>query len=135
MSTSLSVDLLLYGVLLIGLSTFAHRLSPQAAPTTLWVGIAGGLLTALLGVLGLRGYALRRWAIVVVAVLSIVLLAQAVTGWLSVKAGVEAANQAALILTVLWGFAVGQLMNLVQNRKGLPFDAGPQSRDPAAGDE
>jgi hypothetical protein len=135
MSTSLSVDLLLYGGLLTGFSALAYCLSPQAAPTTLWVGIPGGLLAALLGVLGLRGHALRRWAIVVMAVLSIALLAQAVTGWRAFKAGVEAANQVALILIVLWGFAVVQLMNLIQDRQGLLFDAGPKSHDPPAGDE
>lgn len=122
MKTSLAVDLVLYGAMLVGLSILAHRLSPHGVTTTLWVGITGGASSVLLGGLGLRGYPVRRWAIGAMAILSIVLLAQTVFGWLAVKAGVESAKSAALILTVLSVFAVGQLVNLIQNRSGLPFE-------------
>jgi hypothetical protein len=123
MNTSLSVDSLIYAVLLPGMSFLAHHLSPHAAGTTLWVGIAGGVLSAVLGVIGLQGYPIRRWAIVAMTVLSIVLLEQTVTAWLTVRGGVEAIKSVALILTVLLVLAVGQLVNLIQNRSGLLFKA------------
>jgi hypothetical protein len=101
MNTSLSVDLLLYGGMLLGLSLIAHHLSPHCAATTLWVGLAGGVLSALLGVLGLRGYPVRRWAIVAMTVLALVLLVQAVIVWLAPTEAVEAVKPASLILTLV----------------------------------
>ena len=129
MKTSLSADLLLYGVMLLGLSMLAHHLSPHGVATTLWVGITGGASSALLGVLGLCGYTVRRWAIAAMAILSIVLLAQAVIGWLAVKAGVEAAKSGALILSLLLVFAVGQLVNLIQKWRGLLVSEDRNDRD------
>lgn len=119
MNTSLCVDLLLYGGMLLGLSIVAHHLSPHCAATTLWVGIAGGVLSAILGVLGLRGYPLRRCAIGAMTILSLVLLVQAVSAWLAIREDVEGVKAASLIPTLLWAFAVGQLVNLIQNRNGL----------------
>jgi hypothetical protein len=129
MNTSLSVDLLLYGITLIGLSVLAHHFSFQVAAATLWVGIAGGALSVFFGVLGLRRYPVRLWAIMTMAVLSIILFGQVVVGWLAVKAGVETAKSAALILTVLCVLAVGQWVNLVQGGRGLPFNADTESRN------
>jgi hypothetical protein len=130
MNKSLSVDLLLYGGMLIGLSILAHHLFPNGVATTLWIDIAGGATSVLLGGLGLRGYSVRRWAIGVMVILSIVLLAQTVSGWLAVKAGVEAAKSAAMIPSLLFVFGIGQLANLIQNRSGLPFSADKKPRDP-----
>ncbi len=123
MSTGLSVDLLLYGFMLLGLSIVAHHLFPHCALTTLPMGIAGGILSALLGVLGLRGHPVRRWAIVAMTILSLVLLVQVVSAWLAILEGVAAVQRVSLIPTLLWVFAVGQLVNLLQNRSGLPFDS------------
>lgn len=124
MSTSLSVDLVLYAFMLVGLSILAHHTFPHCDAATLWVGIAGGVLAALLGVFGLRGYPLRRWAIAAITVLSLVLLVQAVSTWLAMKAGVESVKPASLIPTLVCVFAVGQLVNLIQNRSGLLFTSG-----------
>ena len=116
--------------MLLGLSILAQRFVPHAAAMTLWVGIVGAVLCALLGVLGLCRYPVRRWAILTMTILSIVLLPQTVIGWLAVKAGVEAAKSAAMVLTILWVFAVGQLVNLIQNRNGLAHNADTKDRDP-----
>ena len=135
MNTSLSVDLLLYAGMLIGLSIAAHFFSPHCAATMLPVGVAGGALSALLGVLGLLGRPLRRWAIVGMTVLSLVLLAQAVSTWLAIGEGVEAVKPASLIPTLLWVFAVGQLVNLIQNRSGLLLDSSKEDHDSTAHNE
>jgi hypothetical protein len=128
MNRSLSVDLLLYGGMLFGLSIVAHNLFPLA--TTLWIDIAGGVISALLGILGLLGGAVRRWATVVLTVLSIALFPQSVIGWLAVKADVEAAKPVAVILTVLWVLAVGQLLNLIQNQHNLLFGPDIENHGP-----
>ena len=135
MNTNLSVDLLLYGGLLLGLSIVTHQLSPHCAATTLWVGIAGGALSALLAVLGLLGYPVRRWAIVAMTVLSVVLLVQAIRSWLAVEEGAEAVKPVSLIPTLLCVFAVGQLVNLIQNRRGLYLDSSERDHDSTAHNE
>lgn len=135
MNTSLSVDFVLYAFMLVGLSMLAHHYAPHCAATTLPVGIAGGVLSALLGVLGLLGYLLRRWAIVAMTVLTLVLLAQAVSTWLTIKEGVEAVNPASLIPTLLGVFAMVQLVNLIQNRSGLLVDSSKENHDSTAADE
>lgn len=123
MSTGHSVDLLLYSFMLLGLSIVAHHLSPHCDAATLWVGIAGGVLSALLGVLGVSGYPVRRGALVAMTILSLVLLVQAISGWMAIQAGVAAVQPVSLIPTLLGVFAVGQLVNLIRNRSGLPLEA------------
>lgn len=129
MKTSLSVDLLLYGGMLLGLGVLAQHWSVQAVTAAQWVGCTGGVVSGLLGVLGLRGCPVRRWSIVAMAVLSLVLLAQTVTGWVAVRAEVEAASTAALVQTVLWVFAAVQLLNLIQDKERFPFNANREQHD------
>lgn len=47
MNFSLSLDLVLYGLMLGGLSVVAHRAAPDFAGVTLATGLAGGTLTML----------------------------------------------------------------------------------------
>ena len=135
MSTSRSVDFVLYAFMLVGLSLLAHHYAPHCAATTLPVGIAGGVLSALLGVLGLLGYPLRQWPIVAMTVLSLVLLAQAVSAWLAIKQGVEEVKPASLIPTLLWLFAVVHLVNLIQNRSGLIVDSSKENHNSTAAEK
>jgi len=119
MNVSLDFDLLLYGVMLVGLGVLAHRLAPDFGTATMITGIAGGVLAAFWGVLGLRGFRQRIWPIGTLVVLDIVLLVQAITAWLAIKGGTEAVKPVALILTLLLAFGIGQLVNFLQgsNRK------------------
>lgn len=117
---SLSLDLLLYGTLLCVLSIVAHRLSSYGGGMALWIGIAGGAPSVLVGGLGLLGYPTRAWAAGVTATLSFVLIIEAVFSWLAVQEGVDAAKDVALFQTLLSAFAVVQFMNIVRSRSGRP---------------
>jgi hypothetical protein len=120
MSRGLSVDLVLYAFMLVGLSIVAQRFSPHGVATILPVGLAGGLLAALLGLFGLLGRLQRRRAIVAITVLSLVLLAQAFGTWLAIWQGGAPVKPASLIPTLLWLSSVGQLLNLIQSRSDPP---------------
>jgi hypothetical protein len=124
MKSSLSLDLVVYGVILVTLSVVAHLFRSEAQITPLWIGTAGGVLSTFTGALGLRGRIVRPWAIALMVILSVALLVPAVSGWLAVKAGGEIAR-CALIQTLLWVFAVGQLANLIQNRNNVLFRPQP----------
>jgi hypothetical protein len=126
------VDLMLYAVMLVVLSIVAHRFPPHGVVTILPVGVVGGLFSALLGVLGMLGYPMRRWAIRAMTVLSVLLLAQAVGTWQVIKESGEGMKPASLIPTLLWLFAVGQLVNLLQNRSSVLFGSDEGDRDATA---
>lgn len=114
MNFSLSLDLLIYGAMLIGFSVFTHRQVPDVGATTLIAALVGGVLSVFWGGLGLAGFRGRAGAIVTMADLAAVLFALAVKAWIAVNAGVQTLKLVALILTLLPIFAIGQLTNLRQ---------------------
>jgi hypothetical protein len=116
MNVNLDFDLLLYGVMLAVFGVLAHWLAPDYGSGALMTGIAGGVLAAFWGVLGLRGFRRRIWPIGTLIVLDIALLVQAVNAWLAIKAGTAALKPAAIILTLLLAFGLGQLVNFLQWR-------------------
>lgn len=134
MNFSLSLDLLLYGLMLVGLSLVAHRIAPDFAGTTLTIGVAGGVFTMLWGVLGLRGFRQRAWPIVTLTIVAVLLLVQAVKAWLALRAGGEALKPVAVILSVLVMFAIGQLMNLAQSGRNLRIKFGDDTDNTTNGE-
>jgi hypothetical protein len=116
MNVSLDFDLVLYGMMLAALGVLAHWLAPDHGHAALMTGIAGGVLAAFWGVLGLRGFRRRIWPVGTLIVLDMVLLVQAIKAWLAIKNGTEALKPVALILTLLLTFGIGQLVNFLQGR-------------------
>lgn len=117
MNVNLDLDLLLYGVMLVAFGVLAYWLAPEFGYAILITGIAGGVLAAFWGVLGLWRFRRRIWPIGTLIVLDIVLLVQAVNAWLAIKEGNAALKPVALILTLLLAFGIGQLVNLVHERR------------------
>ncbi len=114
MNENLDFDLLLYGVMLAVFGVLAHRLAPDFGYATMITGIAGGVLVAFWGVLGLRGFRRRIWPIGTLVGLDILLLVQSITVWLAIKGGIVALKPVALIPTLLLAFGIGQLLNFLQ---------------------
>jgi peptidoglycan/LPS O-acetylase OafA/YrhL len=117
MNQNPDLDLLLYGVLLVGLGVLAHQLAPNFGPAPLLTCIAGGVSAVFWAVLGLQGFRRRIWPKVTLVLLTIALLVQAVGAWLEVKAGVDAAKSVAVILTLLMACGIVQLVNSIQEGK------------------
>jgi hypothetical protein len=116
MNVNLDFDLILYGVILVGLGVFAHQSAPDAGHAVLITGIAGGSASVFWGVLGLRGFRRRIWPISTLLVVAVVLLMQAVRAWLQIKDGNETYKLVAVSLTLLFVFDIGQLVNFLQER-------------------
>ena len=114
MNTNIDFDLLLYGVMLVVLSVVAHRSAPDPGHSVLITGIVGGVAAVVWGVLGLRGFRRRIWPISTLVIVVLLLLIQAVRGWLEVKAGNDAFQPVALILTLLMVFGIGQVVKFVR---------------------
>lgn len=125
MNKDLSVDLLLYAVILTVLSFAAHRFSPHYVTSILPVGIGGAALSGLLGTLGLLDRPVRRGAILSMTALCLVLLAQAAVVWSAIHKSDAAVKPASHIPTMLWLFSVGLVVNLIQNRGDTLFNRNP----------
>ena len=117
MNRELDIDLILYGVMLVGLGVVAHRCGPDAGYAVLITGIAGGVAAVLWGVLGLCGFRRRIWPVGTLMVVDIVLLIETVRAWVEVKGGNGAFKLVAAILTLLLAFGIGQLVNLERGRR------------------
>jgi len=113
----LDLDLLLYGVMLLAMGAFAHRLAPDASCAVSATGIAGGTAAVLCGALGFRGFWRRAWPIAILITLSILLAAKLVLVSIQIAAGKEDLSWLAVILAVLLVLGVGQLLNFWQEFK------------------
>jgi len=132
MNKTLGFELILYAVVLAGLSYLVHHLAPTIARPTLITGLAGGALCLIWGVrvvLGRRGKAL---AILTLIPISYVLLSQAVMSWSGGSDEESGRRMAALVITVLVVFSIGMLLQVAY--AGVTFDgqpAKPSTSEPA----
>jgi len=122
MNVNHSLDLLFYGLMVVGLNLVALRIAPDFSGAMLTLLVAGGLLVMLFGVLGLRGFCGHASPIVTVTVVAV--LVQAAKAWFAMKTGVVGLKPVAVIYFLLLFFAVGQLANLAQSGRQLRFKAG-----------
>ncbi len=116
MNESVDVDLLIFGILLVGLGVVAHRLAPESGGVTLIIGITGGAASVTCGVLRLRRLCRRIWPIGTLAAVVVALSVQVIRAWLKVNAGTNELKPVAVILTVLLVFGIGQLVNVARTK-------------------
>lgn len=135
MDKNQSIDLLVYGLMVVGLNLVAHRIAPGFAGATLILLIAVGVLIMLLSVLGLRGFRRRSWPIVTLIVAAGLLLVLAARAWFAVKSGVDGMKPVAAILSLLLLFAVMQLVTFARPERHLPDRSGKRVESVANDDD
>lgn len=121
MNFNLSLDLVVYGLVLIGLSFVAKYLEPKLAGASLVVGITGGALCSICGICGLRGFGKRFYPIGMLLLLAIFLGAQAVVAWLK-KASEQSDERLAIIFIIATVLTAGQLINILKGENRNPTD-------------
>ncbi len=124
MNKTIGLQLIVYGLLLGGLSYLTHHLAPSIARLTLITGLVGAALCFIWGlraVLGKRGKALP---LLTLAAITFVMLSQTVMTW---GGGQEVPGQrtAALVITVLFAFSIAMLVRIAY--AGVVFDGQPAS--------
>lgn len=119
MNRKIGLLLVVYGLLLAGLSYFAHHLAPQVALPTLIAGLAGGLLCLLWGIGALTGWKGKALPILTLIPVSFVLLTQTFTSWLG-GGGFKAGPSAAGTITLLLLLSLGMLLRIAWS--GVLFD-------------
>ena len=110
MNKKLGIELIVYGVLLAGLSYLVHHLAPTIARTTLITGLAGGALCLVWGVRVVMGGRGKALPILTLVPISYVLVSQAVMNWGGGTEEVPGQRMVAVVITVLCVFSVGMLM-------------------------
>jgi hypothetical protein len=112
MNKTIGSQLVIYGLLLAGLSFLTHYLSQGMARPTLIVGVIGGMLCVVWGlrsVAGSRGKALPLLTLIPV---NFVLLSQVFLGWSSESQGVQAGRIGLVLITLLLGLSVGMMVRI-----------------------
>ena len=133
MNVNHSVDLLIYGLMVAGLSLVAHQIAPDVADVMTKLLVAAGLLIMFVAVLGLRGSRRRSWPIVTLMVVAALLLVQAARVWLAVKLGVDGTKPVAVIHSLLLFFAIMEVLQIAKAEPQLRAQGG-KSTESAAND-
>ncbi len=112
MNKTLGLQLIIYGLLLAGVSYLVYHMTPGAARTTLIAGLAGGALSLIWGVLAVRGSRRKAFALLTLAAISYVLLSQAVLAWGGGKEGASPGRLASALMIVMLVFSMGMLLKI-----------------------
>jgi hypothetical protein len=125
MNKTLGLLLVVYSLLLAGLSCLVHHLAPGAARPALVTGLAGGALCLVWGVRALAGGGGKALPLLTLIPLSFALLPQAATSWSSGGGGLQAGRTVAVVTTLLLVLSVGMLVRIAWS--GMVFDVPPAS--------
>ena len=123
MNKHLGSELILYGLLLAGLSYLTHHLAPTIARPTLITGLVGGALCLVWGVRAVRGNRRKAYAILTLIPISYVLLSQAILTWGGRNEGASPTRLAPTLMVLLLVFSIGMLVKIAY--AGATFDGQP----------
>ena len=112
MNKSLGIQLIVYSLLLAGLSYLVHHLAPALAQTTLIAGLTGGALCLVWGVRAVAGSGGKTLPILTLVPVSFVMLSQTVIVWTGGSEVVTGRRAAAVVITLLLGLSLGMLMRI-----------------------
>jgi hypothetical protein len=110
MNKNLGFELIIYGLLLAGLSLLASQLAPALTRTTLIAGLAGGVLSVVWGVRAVLGNRGKCWPILTLIPTTYVMLSQAIVTWAGGSQGMPAGRTLPSLITVLAVISFGMLM-------------------------
>jgi hypothetical protein len=125
MNRLIGTQLVVYSLLLAGLSYLIHHLAPALARATLITGQVGGLLCLVWGLRAVWGSRGKALPVVTLIPVSFVLLSQAVTGWSGGSEAIPGRRMAATVITVLLVLSIAMLMRIAY--AGVVFDGQPTS--------
>lgn len=118
MNKTIGFQLVVYGLLLTGLSYLTHNLA--SAPTTLSAGLIGGVLCLVWGIRAILGGQGKALALLTLIPMNFILLSQTVIGWGGGSNGIPGRLAAASVTTFLFALSLGMLMRITY--AGAVFD-------------
>jgi hypothetical protein len=126
MNKTIGLQLIVYSLLLAGLSCLAYRLAPALAQPTLIAGMAGGALCLVWGLRAAAGSRNKALPILTLVPVNFVLLSQTVINWSGGSQDASGRRLAAAVITLLLVLSLGMLMRIAYT--GVVFygrSAGP----------
>jgi hypothetical protein len=112
MNKTIGVQLLVYSLVLAGLSYLVRHLAPPLALPTLITGLAGGALCLVWGLRAVAGSRGKALPILTLIPVNFVLLSQTVLTWGGGTQEVPGRQTAALVITVLCALSFTMLMRI-----------------------
>ena len=128
-SAHVAIELLVFAIILGGVSQFVQTVGPEVSARMPWAGTACGTLTFVFGILYLMGFAPHRWAILIQGVTSILLLAELILAWRRA----EGSRVGVVLLAILLTFSLAlitMLLSALRNRAANYEPSAPRSEDP-----
>lgn len=125
MNKTIGFQLVVYSLLLAGLSYLTHHLAPALARPTLIAGLVGGALCLVWGLRALAGSRGKALPILTLIPVSFVMLSQTVITWGGGSQEVPGRQTAAAVITLLLVLSIGMLMRIAY--AGVLFDVQPAS--------
>jgi len=125
MNKTIGLLLVVYSLLLAGLSYLVHHLASEVARPTLITGLVGGALCLVWGLRALAGSGGKALPILTLIPVNFALLTQTFMGW----SGGSVGWTAAVVISLLLALSLGMLLRIAWS--GMVFDVPPagQTKD------
>jgi len=120
MNKAIGLLLVVYSLLLAGLSYLVYHLAPGGTRPTLIAGLAGGGLCLVWGVRALAGSGGKALPILTLIPVGFALLTQTFMSWSGGSAGFQGGRTVAAIITLLLVLSLGMLLRIAWS--GMVFD-------------
>jgi hypothetical protein len=132
MNKTIGLLLVVYSLLVAGLSYLVYHLAPGVARPTLITGLVGGALCLVWGVRGLAGSGGKALPLLTLIPVSFVLLPQTFMSWSGGSAGFQGGRTVPVVTTLLLVLSMGMLLRIAWS--GMVFDvpAGGPTKDAGA---
>ena len=125
MNRTIGIQLVVYGLLLGGLSFLVHHLAPALARPTLIAGLIGGALCLVWGIGAVAGRRGKALPILTLIPVNFTLLPQTVTAWSGGSEGIQGGRIAAAVLSLLLVLSLAMLVRIAW--AGVAFGVQPTS--------
>jgi hypothetical protein len=131
MNKTIGLLLVVYSLLLAGLSYLVHYLAPGGTRPTLIAGLAGGAFCLVWGVRALAGSGGKAPPILTLIPVAFTLMTQTFMSWSGGSAGFHGGQKVAVVITLLLALSMAMLVRIAW--AGVVFDVPPASRTQEGG--
>ncbi len=112
MNKTIGLQLVVFSLLLAGLSLLTHYVAPGLARPTLVTGLAGGVLCLVWGLRAIRGSRGKALPMLTLAPVTYVMLSQTITAWSSGGEAASGRRAAAFVIATLFVLSLGMLLRV-----------------------
>ena len=123
MNKTIGLLLVVYSLLLAGLSYLVYHLAPGGTRPTLIAGLVGGALCLVWGARALAGSGGKALPILTLIPVNFALLTQTFMSWSGGSAGFQGGRTVAAVITLLLVLSMGMLLRIAWS--GMVFDLPP----------